>query len=485
MNCYTEIAKLTPEFMNLASVIKKNRLPSGVTGLSHVHKSHVIASMCMCLMKKAIVIAPDEAQATRMRQDMEAFGINALLYPARDFSFRTHETVSREYEHARLRVLDKMLSGDYDAVVLSAEAASQLTVPPAMLMNNSFAVTVGEEYEVDELLLSLVRCGYTRSEQVDGPGQFALRGGILDFFPPDSKLPCRVEFWGDSVDSISYFDPETQRREDMAEEVRITPAREILCPDKVLGALIEKHIAEKKIKGDALKYLNEDLDGLRSGIRLSSLDKYLPLIYPQSASIFDYAKDCMLFVCESFSVKDKFDASCKLMNETVKGLFQDGVLCKGLDKYTLQLFNLFDYYEKYGAVYLDNLPRGSFDTPVKELVTFTAKQIAPWNGTFSTVLDDISAIRNRLGHSCAILAGTDKAAKTLAEDLENEGIPALYCPVPPAEIPQKTVCVMPGGLSYGMEYPAAKFTLITYRSRKCDCFYMSCLLVGERCFYNE
>jgi len=465
MNCYTEIAKRIPEFISLANAIRKTRLPSGVTGLSHIHKAHIIASMCMCLMKKAVVITPDEAQATKLRQDMESFGINALLYPARDFSFRSLETVSREYEHARLKVLDKMLSGDFDAVVLSAEAAAQLTVPPAMLMNSSFSVAVGEDHDIDELLLNLIHCGYTRSEQVDGPGQFALRGGILDFFPPDSKQPCRVEFWGDSVDSIAFFDPETQRREDMAEDIRITPAREILCTDELLTALIEKHIAEKKIKGDALKNLNEDLDGIRSGVRLSSLDKYMPLIYPQSASIFDYAKDCMLFVCESFAVKDKFDASCKLMNETVKGLFQDGVLCKGLDKYTLQLFNLFDYYEKRGAVYLDNLPRGSFDTPVKELVTFTAKQIAPWNGTFSTVLDDISAIRNRLGHSCAILAGTDKAAKTLAEDLENEGIPAIFCPLPPAEIPQKTVCVMPGGLTYGMEYPSAKFTLITYRSR--------------------
>ena len=464
MNCYTEIAKRIPEFISLANAIRKTRLPSGVTGLSHIHKAHVIASMCMCLLKKAVVIMPDEAQATRLRQDMESFGINALHFPARDFSFRTMETVSREYEHARLKVLDKMLTGEFDAVVLSAEAASQLTVPPAMLMNNSFSVEVGEEYEIDELLLSLMRCGYTRSDQVDGPGQFALRGGILDFFPPDSKQPCRVEFWGDSVDSIAFFDPETQRRDDMAEKIHITPAREILCTDEMLIALIEKHIAEKKIKGDALKKLTEDMDGLKNGIRLSSLDKYMPLIYPQSASIFDYAENCMLFVCESFSVKDKFSASCQLMNETVKGLFQDGVLCKGLDRYIIQPYELFGYYEKLGAVYLDNLPRGSFDTPVKELVTFTAKQIAPWNGTFSAIVDDINAIRKQ-GNSCAVLAGTDKAAKTLAEDLENEGIPALYCPVPPAEIPQRTVCVIPGGISYGMEYPSAKSTVITYRSR--------------------
>ncbi len=465
MNFYSETAKRIPEFISLANAIGKTRLPAGVTGLSHIHKAHVIASMCQCLMKKALVVVPDEAQATRLRQDMETFGINALHFPARDFSFRTMETVSREYEHARLKVLDKMLSGDFDAVVVSAEAASQLTVPPSMLMNSSLSVECGEDYDVDELIFNLVRCGYTRSEQVDGPGQFALRGGILDFFPPDSKLPCRFEFWGDSVDSISLFDPETQRREDAVEEIRITPAREILCTDELLCALIEKHVADKKIKGDALKNLNADIEGIRSGVRLSSLDKYMPLIYPQSAGIFDYAESCMLFVCESFAVKDKFSASCQLMNETVKGLFQDGVLCKGLDKYIIQPYELFAKYEKMGAVYLDNLPRGSFDTPVKELVTFTAKQIAPWNGTFSTVVDDISAVRGKLGHACVILAGTEKAAKTLAEDLESEGIPALFCPVPPADIPQKTVCVLPGGVSYGMEYPSAKFTLITYRNR--------------------
>ena len=465
MNCYTEIAKNTTEFLALANVIRKSRLPAGVTGLSHIHKAHVIASMCMCLMRKAIVVTPDEAQATRLRQDMEGFGIRALLYPARDFSFRTLETVSREYEHARLKVLDKMLWGDYDAVVLSAEAATQLTVPPAMLMNNSFSVEAGEDYSSDELIVRLIRCGYTRSEQVDGPGQFALRGGILDFFPPDSQYPCRVEFWGDTVDSISFFDLETQRRTDMAEEIRITPAREILCTDEMLLALLERHISENKLKGDALKNINEDIDRLRDGIRLSSADKYLPLIYPESASVFDYANNAMLFVCESFNVKDKFNACCQLMNETIKGLFQDGTLCKSLDRYIIQLPELFAKYEKMGAVYLDNLPRGSFDTPVKELITFSAKQISPWNGTLTALVDDLDAIRERKGWTVAVLAGTDKAAKTLADDLEKEDVSALFCPVPPAEFPQKTVCVLPGGFSAGFEYPAAKFTLLTYRAR--------------------
>ena len=121
MNCYTEIAKKIPEFISLANAISKTRLPLGVTGISAVHNAHIISSLCMGLMKKALVITPDEATATKMRQDMESFGINAFLYPARDFSFRTTETVTRVYEHARLRVLDKMRKGEFDAVVLGCE----------------------------------------------------------------------------------------------------------------------------------------------------------------------------------------------------------------------------------------------------------------------------------------------------------------------------------------------------------------------------
>lgn len=246
--------------------------------------------------------------------------------------------------------------------------------------------------------------------------------------------------------------------------MEITPAREVLITDEALCALIEAHASSIRARGSALKNLNSDIDRLRGGVRLNSADKYMPLIYPDPASIFSYAADCMLFVCESFGVRDKINSCAQLNNETIKGLFSDGILCKGLDRYTLQPHEMLKQYEEQGAIYLDHLPRGSFDTPVKELVNFTANQIAPWNGSLSAVVDDLDAIR-RKGHSCAVLAGTDKAAKTLADDLNAEGIDALWCPVPPAKLPSKTVCVLTGSFTAGFEYPSAKFTLITYRSR--------------------
>ncbi len=465
MSCYTEIAKKIPEFRSLAQAIHKKRLPLGVTGLALIHKAHVISALCEGFNRKAIVLAPDEAQATRLRSDLEGFGLNAYVFPARDLSYRMEETVSREYEHERLKVLDRMLTGNYDAVVLSAEAAMQLTIPPEKLMANSLSIEAGEEYDIKELAQTLLNSGYSYCDQIDGPGQFAVRGGILDFFPPEAKNPCRIEFWGDNVDSVFSFDLDSQRRLELLDEVRITPSKEALISDDALIALIEKHIKDKRIRGEGFKMLASDITKIKDGVKVASADKYLPLLYPDSCGIFDYGPDCMLFVCESFAVRDKFNSAVKLQQETVKGLFTDGVLCRGLERYGLEIHELYKIYNDYGAIYLDNLPRGSFDTGVKELISFSAKQLVPWNGSLEAITEDINGRLSRPGSLCVVLAGTPKAAEVLSQDLEMQGISCNYYPAPPSKFAEGKVTVLPGGLSYGLEYPGIGATVFTYRSQ--------------------
>jgi len=465
MNCFTEIAKSIPEFRSVVNAIHKNRTPLGVTGLAYIHKAHIIASLVSGFKRSALVIVPDETQGSKMVADLENFGIKAYLYPARDFSYRIEETVSREYEHKRLNVLDRMLTGKFDAVVLSSEAAMQLTIPPDVLMANSLSITAGEEYSTEELTGLLLRSGYSFCDQIDGPGQFAVRGGILDFFPPDSSYPCRVELWGDTVDSVFYFDIDSQRRTELLDEIRITPAKEVLITDEQLIAVIEKHIKEKRIRGDGYKMLSAEIEKIKSGIKINCADKYLPLIYPGSGGIFDYAENCLLFVCESFSVKDRFNAAIQLQHETVKSLFKEKVLCRGLERYGLEQFELYKNYTDMGVVYLDSLPRGSFDTGVKELISFSAKQLVPWNGLLTALTEDINGRQAHKEHTCIVMAGTEKAAQTLASDLNAEGIPCNFYPSLPEKFPIGKTSVVPGGLSYGMEYPGAAFTVFTYRSQ--------------------
>ncbi|HZK38650.1 MAG TPA: transcription-repair coupling factor, partial [Clostridia bacterium] len=442
--------------------------PLGVLGLSHIHKANFILALCTDFSRKALVITPDEAQAARFVSDLTEMGANALLYPAKDFAFRSTEGQSREYEHSRLGVLGSMLEGTVDIVVSCVEAAMQLTIPTAELATNSLTIKNGVTIPPADLTALLLHAGYTRSEQVDGLGQFALRGGILDFFPPSSAVPCRLEFWGDIVDSIFSFDIESQRSLERLEQIKVTPANEILCGENSdFAQLIEGHMLSLKGKGSvkARASLLADIDRLKAGVRLSSFDRYLPLVYPQAGTLFDYAGDSLLFVSESFAVKERAAACEKLHNEEVKAYFEEGVLCKGLDRFTLPWTQFIRKYEESATLYLDNLPRGSFDTPVHELITVNARQLPLWNGSLALLLEDIRPVIEKGDFTFAVMAGSEKSARALSLDLTNEGIENIFYPSLPEIFPKETVCVMPGGLSAGMEYPAEKFQLITYGSR--------------------
>ena len=441
----------------------------GVLGLSPVHKAHLLCALTGILPRRAIVVAPDEMQASRLRDDLLAFGVRAVLYPARDLALRPAEVRSREYEHARLAALDAMRQRRCDVLVCAAEAAVQFTVPPETLDAGSFTLRPGDILPVEALVEKLLRAGFVRAAQVEGPGQFALRGGILDIFPPQEELPLRLEYWDDSIDTLAYFDIETQRRLEPVKELRVVPANEIVPEStEALLALVEAFHANVRGKG-AVKMkqsLHQDIELLRAGLSPASIDRYLPLIYPQRRTVLDYLEhDGLLFFSESFNLREHAMGQERLWLEDLRGYAEEGTLCAGLEHFSLKWSELLDIAQRRGVIYLDNLPRGSFDTPVRDLVTVTARPLNPWNGLLDLLMEDIGHLRGRKDFTCVIFAGTEKAAKNLADDLSLEGLPALYCPVPPAAFPRGMFVTLPGALSAGADYPLEKTTIITFGAR--------------------
>ena len=464
MSFFTNVLSKSDEYNKIVTAVEKGRLPMGVLGLSNIHKAHYITSICENIEKKALIICPDESQASRLVNDLNTFSQSAYLYPARDFNFHTAESQSREFEQRRLGVLTKILSGEYKYIVCSMQAAMQLTMPSDVLRKRSIVLRENTEPGLENTVEALLLAGYTRSEQVDGVGQFAVRGGILDFFPSYSAMPIRVEFWGDSIDSMTLFDIETQRRTDIVEKAEIIPATEILFTSQdELKEKISAFALGVKGKGSVniKKHLQSDIDKIDAGVVLSSYDKYLSLAYEKPETIFDYMFEDLLFISESFSCKSRANDYIKRFSEDVKLFFEDGTLCKGLDSFNISFNDVLSKYEDMGAIYLDNLSRGSFDTSVRELISVHAQQNSSWDGTLSTLIDDLSHPMKR-GYTCVVLAGTEKSAKELCYDLESADIKALYFAVPPAEFPKNTVSVLPGGLSAGFEYTDIKFLLFSF-----------------------
>lgn len=460
MSCFSKEFNKSEELKSLGESIKTVNAPVGAIGLSDVAKCFAVHSLCQD-GEKAFVITPDEAGAVKVQECLGELQDGVLLYPDREMTFVEVAGVSRDFEHIRLGVLSRILKGDFSAVVMSAAAACRYTMPPEELEKRIFAISVGDEVNIAQLEKKLVTAGYTRYDSVDGTSQFAVRGGIVDIFPTGLTEPVRIELWGDTVDTISSFDIDTQRRSKSVERVEITPSNEVLAENK--QALAEKIEAlAKSLKGKAVKArekLSADSDKLKSGVGLSCLDKYLPLCYA-SNGIFDYPCD-RLFVFESARVKEKMTKQMKLDAEELKWFVEDGTLCSGLDKFGLNFDDLVSVYEKKSAIYADSLPRGSFDTPIRSLSSFRMQSFNAWSGTLSQLRDELFPLVKG-GYTVCIMAGTERAGRALAGDILEMGFDSVFFAKRPSQLQPKAINVLTGTVQSGFQMSDIKFALITH-----------------------
>ncbi len=465
MQLYQDLIKRLPEYPRLRAAACDAPVPCDVVGLSPIHKAGIIHTLTAEAGRRALCIVADEAEGRRLCEDINAMSGTdaALLFCSRDFTFRHVESVSNEFEHARLAVLGRILARDYRVIVASAEGAMQLTVPPERLKQASVTLKAGEACTMDAALRALVGAGYQHSDQVEGVCQFSHRGGILDFFPPDLPNPVRIEFWGDEIDTISSFELESQRRTDTMKKVHITPATEVICTDFArLGRDIRELAAKVRGKAaaDVKQNCEQDILQMESGTFQGSLDKYLPLLYPQPATIFDYCDGDMLFVSETFKIKDTLKNISWQHNEDIKQLFAEGILFKGLDTYTVDFTEFTSRFERGAAVHLNTFARSLADIKIEELIHVNATSLSSWGGDLSLLKEDLESYLKR-GFACVVLAGTQRGAKALMQDLQREGLPAAT--QEQVKGPENgRVIVAEGALSSGFELPDAKVALITH-----------------------
>ncbi|MBQ7638437.1 MAG: transcription-repair coupling factor [Clostridia bacterium] len=464
MSAYSFIIQNGPEYRSIAHNLKSGRFPFGVLGLPPATKNLLIHTLCENTSHGALVVLPDEAAAVRCRDDLSAFGTEAAFYPARDFDFHSSQSSSKEYEQMRLSALSSSLYNEKAVLVCSAEALAQRTIPPETLKKKIFTVASGDEISTEELRKMLLAAGYSHTDMVEGPGQFAVRGGIFDIFPTNLDSPVRIEFWGDEIDSINVFDAISQRRGERLPRVSFTPCTEVLFDSaeafvsrlEELGRGLRGKNAAKARENIAL-----DVETLKAGLSLGSADKYLPVAYEEKTTVLDYFDDALLIVCDSFAVRDKITCAGKLLNEEIKELFADGTLCRGLDSYTIEFSTILGFYEKRKTVYLDNFARGSFDTPTKDLVSFNINQTSRWDGSYKILVEDLSpAIRNK--YTMVVFAGTEKGAEGLLEEFTEDEIPAILCKTKPGLFSPGYVNIVPGTISAGIDYPAGKTVIVTY-----------------------
>ena len=199
---------------DIETLMESGRLPVLYSGLSQVHRAHLAASVMADTDRPMFVISPDDTAAEYFARDLSSMlGCEVPVLMGREFTFMAADAVSRQEEQRRLGLLYALLADEPPkAVVCTASALCQRTLPPELLHRSAFTLENGGTYILEDTVRRLLLCGFRRTDQVEGPGQFSLRGGILDFFTPGYPNPVRCEFWGDDIDSMGFFDIDSQRR---------------------------------------------------------------------------------------------------------------------------------------------------------------------------------------------------------------------------------------------------------------------------------
>lgn len=464
MKYLIDILKNEPDFTRLLKCVSNNGLPLAATGLSDVHKALIIYALCSETGKKAVVVTPNEQTATTLKSDIETFGLRTLVFTSRDYNVLRVTGYSKEYEHKRIYTLSKIVDGDFDVLILPIDSAVLYTVPPEILAENTISVNLDDTLNLSLFCEKLINAGYVRTELCEGVGQFAVRGGIIDIFATGQEYPVRIELWGDDIDSISFFDIETQRRTENIDSIKIPPADELPINRRELTERLYEYLKKsKKLNDNTREYIERDIQNLNTDLNVSP-DLYIPFLYSKTATVFDYLTDCMTIVCESGNIDERLKNIFEIEKEDITSLLESGKLCPKSAKLRLNSAELYSHFSN--AVYLENFPRSSYEIQLKELVTFNFKRSSAWSGDINVLTEDIAYITHLKG-TVIILAGEPKTAHVLTAELCDRKINAVYLENPET-IPQNGVFTVSGGLSAGFEIPMCKLCVITHKYISAD-----------------
>ena len=289
MKLLTQILGKVPEFKQLLAAMDNGQCPAAVSGLSAVHRAHFAAALHLRTQRPVVMICADESESERMAKDLSVLTEHPVpVLSARSFTFHNAATVSRQWEHRRLALMRGVDAGEIPVLVCTVESLLQRTLTREALKRAFVKLEVGQAVDLNDLAETLTAAGYTRCDQVEGVGQFALRGGILDVYSPGMDSPVRAEFWGDELDSMGRFELSSQRRTENVNEAVLLPAAEALpqlAPNGIGGLLkaFDKMEARavKHGQNDLCATLRQDPEALEQGRTFPAMDRYLALIYPK------------------------------------------------------------------------------------------------------------------------------------------------------------------------------------------------------------
>ena len=464
MNEIANILTQNEKFKDIVKEIKLNTTPISILGLVDVAKIQFASALLEQTNKKICIITYNEIQAKNLLKNLNYFNKKVVYFPKKEIVTYDYDVESKDLIYERMDALNKIYTNEAQIIVTTIEACMQEMIAKKDLFSNIISFEFNKNYNFEEIKQKLVNLGYERVDLIEGKGQFSIRGDILDIALTENK-GVRIEFWGDEIDSIRYFNISSQRSIEEIRKINIYPAHEYVLNNSIDEVC--KKIEETKEDFPYLEEaINNDIEQIKSGNYISKIDKYIKCFYNQRNTILDYLlKDTITFVDEIGKVKARVN-NILLDNKSLITVLLEK------KKFVPQIIeNLKDFehididLKNRQIVYLENQ-----DLPLNRpnSFSFTYKELNFYKANTEALIEKIETGLND-NKKIIVLAGNEESCNKLCNLLLEKNIPYKFEKKLENDISNKGVLVTTGILSSGFE-----------------CFDTGLIVItGEELFYSE
>jgi len=457
-------------FNEIIASIKAGKFPININGLSDSGKSYSIFGIYEEVDSPMIILTNNDMEAKNIYEDLSFYTNDIYYFPAKEVVFYNIDAISGDLRWARLKVIKEILNNNKKIIVTSVDSLTSVYTPKELFNKYNITLSVDDEVDFKDLSKKLLECGYERVESVEGKGEFSLRGGILDVFPPISTYPYRIELFGDTIDSIRTFNTESQRSIEKVDSMEIFPAKEVILDEEALSRGKEnilKEFEEIKSKGKSDDERIEKLgaivkanvESLSETLTFETVDSYLPYFYERTDSFFDYVKNYIYVIDDLKKCEGKLESSYFEFKENYEAFLQRGGILPSQINLLLNQEELIEKLELQNAITLDVFDINSKLLRPNKKYLLNSITLNSYQGQLDLLIEDIKDKKSK-GYRTVILSGTRPRGERLVNTLRDREIESVYRDdVNSIELGE--VVITFGNLLKGFEYPELKLCVIS------------------------
>ena len=413
MKAFTEPLLELAEFETIQKTKYRGKGMIQIAGSTGSQKSHLAYALSGD-GRRILYILADEEKAKEVLEEYQFLDGEVLFYPAKDFLFYRADIRGKYLVKQRMEVFRALKEEENVTVITTIGALMDGVRPPLKIDEEVFSVRTGETSDLEELVQRLSAMGYDREVQIEGSGQFAVRGGIVDIFPLTEEMPVRIEFWDDEIDSIRTFDAQTQRSIENREEITVYPARDE---------------ADEQEEVSFLRYFRPE--------------------------------ETLLFLDEPSRLYERGEVIEEEVRQARERREEEEKLPEGEKDIRIfpvhEIAGLINQYHSIGFTALEGKVK---EFLVRDVYSILAKNVNPYNSSFEVLTRDLKRLK-RNGYRVILLSGSRTRARRLAEDLRDYDLNSFYDEDPERLVKPGEILVSYGHVAVGYEYPMLKFTVIS------------------------